>query len=106
MNCVSHAPFMLHTGVAQSVAMPQSLSLKQPTHDPRPSQYKSMFAPHAVAAARGEFEGMPLVHKSSVHSNPSTGTSVSSLFVAVAPLPSHVITLQSPATLVAKVPAG
>ena len=97
---VAHTP-LLQAGVAQSLARPHCVLSVHPTHAPVLSQYSDPPAPHVEFVAFGVNVGVPLLHVSSVHSLPSLGRSVSSFCVVVAPLPSQIAALQSPAVCVA-----
>src|SRR5262245_4210672 len=66
------------------------------THAPEPSQTLPPIELHAAPAIVGGFEGTPPVHRSSVQSSPSTGTSVFSGTSTALPEPSQRFSLQSP----------
>ncbi len=91
-----------------SVSLPgQSVKETQVTQAPAPSHKVPLFSVQAVRAATGGFDGTPAVHTSVVQVVASASTSASSLATAVAPLPSHWFTLQSPAVCIASaVPAA
>src|SRR5262245_40995782 len=87
---------VVHVRVWHSSSVPgHSVGSVQPTHAPLPLQTSPL--PHGVVAGNGGFDGTPALHRSSVHGLPSTGTSLSSSTVSIAPAPSHWSILQSPA---------
>ena len=72
----------------------QSLGCRQETQEPLPSQTRPV--PQELPDLTGGFDLTPAVHRSLVHGFLSSGRSVSSGWVAVAPLPSHTSRKQSP----------
>src|SRR5438132_454165 len=83
--------------VWQAVSEPgQSATVMQPTHAPAPSHTE--VPPQLVPAMIGGFAGVSPLHTSLVQALPSTGKSVTSGTVKVAPLPLHSMRLQSRGT--------
>ena len=85
----------LHAKAWQKVLVPQSAAVMHSTQSPAPSQ----MSPPMVQLASGGLAGLlgtPLLHRSSVHSFPSTGRSLFSATLRVAPMPLHSTTWQSP----------
>ena len=70
--------------------VPHWAAAVQSTHAPLPLQKSPV--PHAKFSARFGLLGTPAVHESAVHSLPSTGTTVLSATLRVAPMPLHSIT--------------
>jgi hypothetical protein len=86
---------------AHAIPLLQSGTQGGVMHVPAPSQIVPPFWLQAVPAAFAGLLGTPSAQRSSVHSLPSSGKSVSSATLVVPPDPSHTASWQSPAVCAA-----